>query len=203
MSNGAGRTAGGSPALVSGRDWEKVHRDYAASSLYRFAVLDDFLEEDACLGLRRRLLKHWGWRRKHWESEQLYNGRPNIADVFEIAETLRDCLPILIGGLQLVDHWGILYHTNVGLHPHADAGKVQFNLWLTPEEYNLDPTSGGLIFYDTRRASDQMVHEYGAASHCLEYLRQHTRGGSFTVPYRYNRGLVFDRFLTVARRISS
>lgn len=34
-----------------------------------------------------------------------------------------------------------------GIAVHADSATVNLNFWLTPDEANLDPTSGGLVVY--------------------------------------------------------
>lgn len=34
-----------------------------------------------------------------------------------------------------------------GITIHADSASVNLNFWVTPDEANLDPTSGGLVVY--------------------------------------------------------
>lgn len=34
-----------------------------------------------------------------------------------------------------------------GITVHADVAKVNLNFWVTPDEANLDPSSGGLVVY--------------------------------------------------------
>lgn len=34
-----------------------------------------------------------------------------------------------------------------GISVHADSASVNLNFWVTPDEANLDPSSGGLIIY--------------------------------------------------------
>lgn len=34
-----------------------------------------------------------------------------------------------------------------GISVHADSASVNLNFWVTPDDANLDPTSGGLVVY--------------------------------------------------------
>ena len=36
---------------------------------------------------------------------------------------------------------------NSGIDIHADPSKITINMWLTPDESNLDPETGGLVVY--------------------------------------------------------
>ena len=69
-----------------------------------------------------------------------------------------------IGGGQ--NHSGTV-HTHHTTHSvHADNAAVNMNLWLTPDDANLDPDGGGLIIYRTRapvrseRASERASAEF-------------------------------------------
>lgn len=42
----------------------------------------------------------------------------------------------------MVDHGSI-----DGIGVHADHAAVNLNFWVTPDEANLDPSSGGLVVY--------------------------------------------------------
>lgn len=109
-----------------------------------------------------------------------------------LAEELRVGLPTIIGDLDLVFWWAIMYHRNVGGMAHSDHGAVTLNLWLTPDACNLDPSSGGLVLLDVKRTADMAVHEFSAPPYCVDYAERHTRGEQRVVPYRCNRALVFD-----------
>jgi hypothetical protein len=63
---------------------------------------------------------------------------------------------------------------------------------MTPDEYNLEPKSGGMILYDVKRTDSMMVHEFNAAPYCVDYFKSKTRGGSVVIPYRCNRTVIFD-----------
>ena len=67
--------------------------------------------------------------------------------------------------------WGFKYkpsgsnHTT-GIAPHADTAAVNLNFWVTPNESNLDPDSGGLVVYEklvTGAEVSEAAYQHGRA----------------------------------------
>jgi hypothetical protein len=178
--------------ILQPRDWGAAEQSFRSSAPFDFVVLDDFLDDGLCRSLHGELVGHWGWRQKNNLSPHLHNDMPKVAVVPLVAEALRAGLPTVIGDLDLVFWWAIMYHRNTGGTAHSDHGAVTLNLWLTPDECNLDSETGGLVLFDVKRTPDMAVHEFSAPPYCVDYMTQRTRGERIVVPYRCNRAVVFD-----------
>lgn len=71
---------------------------------------------------------------------------------------------------------------------------VNINLWITPDDANLDPSSGGLVVYTTRPPANVDFDTNSPdtdASAYLEFLEA-TNYANVTVPYKQNRAIIFD-----------
>lgn len=178
--------------MLTTRNWANVTEEYRSSGPYNFAVLDDFLVSEVAQSVRNQLLDSWGWQYKNWQAQELYVRDPEISEIPVIANELKRNLPGLLDGYEFVRCWAFMHQRNAGLDVHADNGAVTVDLWITPEEYNLDPTSGGLVFFDVKRVPDQMIHEFNTVEWAEDYFRKHTRGYSTKVAYRFNRAVLFD-----------
>lgn len=177
---------------VTERHWPDVVKEYRATSPYNYAVLDDFLPENVIASVRSQLLAQWNWQYKNWQAQELYVRDPAIPEVPLIAAELKQQVPELLDGYEFVRCWAFMHQRNAGLKVHADNGAVTLDLWITPDEYNLDADTGGLVFFDVKRQPDQMIHEFNTVEWAEKYFRQHTRGRSEKVGYKYNRAVLFD-----------
>ena len=77
---------------------------------------------------------------------------------------------------------------------HADAAAVNVNFWITPDEANLDPTSGGLIVWDKEAPDDWDFKEYNSDknTHKIREFLDRNHANAITVPYRQNRAVIFN-----------
>ena len=67
----------------------------------------------------------------------------------QISEELRGLMPNVFGDHRLNQAWGYKYNTHPqGIKEHADFAAVNTNFWITPDEANEDPDSGGLVVWD-------------------------------------------------------
>jgi hypothetical protein len=112
--------------------------------------------------------------------------------VDHIAGFLRDRLSTILGDLSLVECRAFMSRKNDGLDIHSDNGFVTLNIYLTHDEFNLQPDSGGLILYDVKRREGQLLHEFNAQPWCTEYFQRNTRGGKVKLGYAFNRAVLFD-----------
>src|SRR6266545_745447 len=186
------RTSQTTPAVLTERDWKAVVDDYRSTSPYNFAVLDNLLPEDVIQSVRKQLLDQWGWQYKNWQAQELYVRDPDIPEIPIIAGEIKKRLPELLDGYEFVRCWAFMHQRNAGLKVHADNGAITLDLWVTPDEYNLDPTTGGLVFFDVKREPIQMIHEFNTVEWAEQYFREHTQGQSTKVGYQFNRGVLFD-----------
>jgi hypothetical protein len=76
-----------------------------------------------------------------------------------------------------------------GIGLHCDFARVSINIWITPDDANLDPNSGGLIVYKLKAGNitfnDAQSEAFGA-----EFLESH-RHNNVTVSYKQNRAVIF------------
>jgi hypothetical protein len=179
-------------ALIADRDWDAVEKQFFETQPYNYAVMDDFLVPDAREEVRQAIVSNKGWSFMNWQAEELFIRNFELSAVHKMAQTVASRLPRVLANLSLVQHIAFMHQRNNGLCAHSDTGRVTLDLWLTPDEYNLEPNTGGLVLYDVKRTSDQDIHQFNARPWCVEYFNKHTRGGSVTVGYKYNRAILFD-----------
>lgn len=114
--------------------------------------------------------------------------------LLQIAHDLKQALPEVLGGLHLQQMWGYKYaDTSTGIGIHADNAAVNVNFWITPDEANLDPESGGLIVYDQIAPQEWLFHDYNARSdkELHAWLAEH-QAQPQVIPYRQNRIVLFN-----------
>lgn len=82
-----------------------------------------------------------------------------------------------------------------GISAHADDALVNLNIWLAPDDANLDSASGGLIVYDSRPEDgfDLALYNEARGTEALAALLE--GAASTTVPHRQNRCVAFDSAL--------
>lgn len=178
--------------FLAERDWMQVEHEYAQSDPYNYSILDDFFTPETFTSVRERLLSDWGWQYKNWQANELYVRDPEIPEIQSVAVELKKRLPNILDGLEFVRRWSFMHQRNVGLKVHADNGAVTVDVWMTPDEFNLLPRAGGLVFFDVKRDPDMLIHEFNAVEWAERYYNEHTKGMSEKIRYRCNRAVFFD-----------
>jgi hypothetical protein len=189
---------------VNDHDWSAKGAQFFQTSPYNYAVLDNFLSPATCTEVRDHLIhsKGWGFMNVLGPECVLFVRNFDLPLVSRIATTLINCLPEVFGGLSLVEYSAFMNRENQGLSIHSDNGFVTLNIYMTPDEFNLDPNQGGTLLYDVKRGEHQSLHEFNAEPWSTEYFKQHTKGGVARIGYRFNRALLFDaRTLHSAERM--
>lgn len=178
--------------LIVEQDWEAIEKQYFETEPYNYAIIDNLLTPDVCEEVRKNIVHNKGWSFMNWQAEELFIRNFNMPLVQDISRAVAEHMPRVFENLSLVQHIAFMHQRNSGLCPHSDTGLVTLDLWLTPDEYNLEPDTGGLVLYDVKRTPEQEIHEFNARPWCVEYFNQHTRGESVTVGYKFNRAILFD-----------
>ena len=116
-------------------------------------VVDDALTPDALDSLRLFCLESTVWsenRYRHGRLGSMFHDGFNCPLLVQIAEELQATLPrILTPQVPARQIWGYRYANRAPQEtPHADFAVVNVNFWITPDEANLDPSTGGLLVYD-------------------------------------------------------
>jgi hypothetical protein len=180
------------PANTEGatHDWHRTHP--------QIIVVDDLLTPPALEKLRRFC---WGstiWRDTHPEGYLTAMPEHGLACplIAQIDEEMRAAYPGILGTHQLRYLWAFKYDSKLsGVGTHADPSLVTFNFWITADEANLDPASGGLTVWDVAAPKDWKTQQYiGDTPGCQAFL-SHANAKAVTIPYRSNRAIVFSSAL--------
>jgi hypothetical protein len=65
---------------------------------------------------------------------------------------------------------------------HADFAATNVNFWLTPDEANLDPTSGGMIIYDAEASMSWDFNSYNKQGGKIARFLREQSAQAITVP---------------------
>ncbi len=180
------------------RSWapREVEREYLAERP-SIVVVDDFLAADALAELRLFCLESTVWstnRYHHGRLGSFFRDGFTSPLLVQIAEEIRAAFPRLVGARRpLTQIWGYKYApASPTLPPHADFAAVNVNFWITPDEANLDPRSGGLALYDVKAPKDWDFATYNRGARQIRELLAARKAKPRHIPYRCNRAVIFD-----------
>ncbi len=183
-------------ALAADLDTAAIEARYLGTQP-EVTYIDGLLSEEA---LRR--LREFCWSSTIWKKdyENGYLGA-FLGDGFasplllQIAEELRQRLPRIFGTHRLTQAWAFKHDSaRRGLNIHADAAAVNVNFWITPNEANLNPESGGLVVWDKEAPRDWDFRTYNSDSargRIYDWLKEQG-AREITIPYRANRAVLFN-----------
>lgn len=77
---------------------------------------------------------------------------------------------------------------------HADAAAVNVNFWITPNEANRNPESGGLVVWDKEApdAWDFAAYNDQKNKHKIQTFLEESGAKPITIPHRQNRAVIFN-----------
>jgi Flp pilus assembly protein TadD len=183
-----------SPAINPNNDDRAISNRWK-SATPQLVVIDNLLSPDALMALRRLCWGSTFWRQSF---EGGYLGAlpehgfavPLLA---QVSEELRICYPEIFQNHPLLQIWAFKYDSHLsGIKLHADFAAVNVNFWITPDEANLDPDSGGLVVWDKAAPLDWDFKKYNTGESEIRAFLKNAGANSITVPYRANRAVVFD-----------
>jgi hypothetical protein len=117
---------------------------------------------------------------------------PGIPEIQPVAVELKKRLPSVLDGLEFVHCWSFMHQRNAGLKVHADNDAVTVDVWMTPDEFNLLPDTGGLVLFDVKRDPHMLIHEFNTVEWAEQYYNKHAKGVSERIDYKCNRAVLFD-----------
>jgi len=182
------------PAVNPNNDIAAIAHRWRTSSP-QVVVIDDFLAPAALEALRRFCWQAPVWKKSYHEG---YLGAlpeegfaaPLLA---QIADELRETYGAIFGAHGLRYLWGFKCDSRLkGVNIHADFAAVNVNFWITPDEANLNPDSGGLIIWDKAAPLDWDFTTYNNDEGAIRFFLAQSGARSQTVPYRANRAVIFD-----------
>ncbi len=189
-----GRIEGG--ALNGAIDVAAVESGYLGKRP-EVTFVDGLVNDAALEALRRFCLDATIWKKDY---ENGYVGA-FLGDGFasplllQIAEELRLKFPRIFNHHRLTQAWAFKQDSaRKGLNIHADAAAVNVNFWITPDDANLDPSSGGLVVYDKEAPKDWNFKDYNSDRNKPKILAWLTEVGAeaIKIPYRSNRAVIFN-----------
>ncbi|PIQ23275.1 hypothetical protein COW36_08005 [bacterium (Candidatus Blackallbacteria) CG17_big_fil_post_rev_8_21_14_2_50_48_46] len=185
-----------SPYLNPNHDYEALEFEFLKSS--GWINWDSFLTEAALEALRKCCLESTFWR--DYYAEEGYLGAfmdDGFANrlLFGIAQELTEAMPKIFKNLPLRYLWAFKYHSeSKGIRLHADQAQINLNFWLTPDSANLDPTGGGLLFYDKKPPENWGFQAYNDQSSqgLIEYWLKESQAQEQKIAHRQNRAVLFQ-----------
>ena len=189
------------PALPQGAlnpelNVEEIEQRYNASQP-EIIYIDTLLQPEALTALQQFCRESTIWK-KDYEDGYIgaFLGEGFSSPLLlQVAEELRTAFPGIFHQHRLLQAWAFKQDSaRRPLKIHADAAAVNVNFWITPDDANLDPASGGLIVWDKEAPRDWDFKVYNSTAFqpkIREFLNE-SGASPVKVPYRANRALVFN-----------
>ncbi len=181
--------------LASENDWQAIEDEYLGGTP-EIVCIDNLLSARALQELRRFCQLSAVWKIEY--GNQYLGAFPKSGFLSPlhvgIARELGQKMPRIFGPHRLEQLWGFKYSSKLGagIKVHADFSRVNLNFWITPDEANLDPESGGLVVYDVASPPSWPFQEYNGNENAIyEFLRK-SGAGKRRIPYRCNRAVLFN-----------
>ena len=159
--------------------------------------VDDLLRPEALERLRRFCWESTIWKKDY---ENGYIGA-FLGDGFatplllQVADELRKTFPRIFGSHPLTQAWAFKHDSaRRGLNIHADAAAVNVNFWITADDANLNPASGGLVVWNKEAPREWNFKDYNSDANrgkIYDWLKQ-VGAGDVRIPYRSNRAVIFN-----------
>jgi hypothetical protein len=189
MEGGAVEPAGATPGLFAA--WR--------SSAPQMVVVDGFLTTPALERLRAYCAGSTMWRKVY---DAGYLGAapedgfacPLLAQIVEEMQALYR--PILDD--EPFRYLGAFKYDSeacAGTNTHGDNSIVNVNLYIAPDEANLDPEHGGMVIWDRAAADVGELRRYNGDEAATRRMLTETGARATVVPHRANRAVIFKSTL--------
>ena len=188
---------------ISNNDEQKYDKDKL--SVPGIVVVDDILSNEALQKIRQLLLEsNVFYQTKMPKKFGTYAGAyidDGLHDkiLLQLAFELNKALPRVMKNHSLKYLWAYKYDSddsNGGINIHADQAAVNVNIWITPEDANLDKSSGGLVVFTAKPPPDWDFAAYNTdTERVIDEILAPSGFQNVTVPHRENRAVIFDSAL--------
>jgi len=158
-------------------------------------VIDDLLTAEALAALRHFCLASTIWDESFEEGYVGARPESGFASplLAQIADELRAAYPTIFRDYPLLYAWSFKYDNRLrGTKIHADFAAVNVNFWITPDEANLDPETGGLKVWDVAAPLDWDFERYNRDEPAIRQFLHQCQAKAVRIPYRANRAVIFD-----------
>ena len=217
LSNSDGDTA----SLLTPRKWTHVEQQWYGEDPNHanpgVVVIDNLLSPETLQRVREYLLVSTMWYEAKTPRYGNYLGAYLGDGMFdtllnEVAFELHKAMPRVMKDHALKQMWSYKYESSpnnvgdedesgrTGVHVHADDAMINVNIWLTPNEANLEPSSGGLVVYTMKPPPEWMdwldFSDFNSNWENIDkYILRPSEYENVTIPYKQNRAVIFDSFL--------
>ncbi len=189
------------PVLGEGWDRREVERRYEVPP--GICWVDGLLTPAALADLRRFCLESTIWNDVGHNFKEDATRRAYLGTyagdgfccplLFQIAEDLTRALPAILKDHRLQQMWAYKYEPRLeGIGIHGDNAAVNVNFWLTPDEANLNPESGGLVVYPVEAPAAWDFDDYNKDRKKIRRFLDGSGVEPVNVPYRQNRAVIFN-----------
>ena len=117
----------------------------------------------------------------------------NTPLLMQVSEEFRTMFPSIFAESPLQMSWAYNYddHSESGIHMHGDNFAVNCNLWVTPDEANLDKESGGLVVWTVPAPLDWDFDEFNTKMGNEKMAKLVEDAERIVIPYKQNRMVLF------------
>lgn len=184
-----------------------VNRNHSAAAVLeqwragdpQAVVVDDFLTPPALERLRRYCAESTVWRRVY---EAGYIGA-TPADGFacpmltQIIEEISSVYADILRGHGFRYLGGFKYDSELstGTNIHADYSAINVNLYVTPDDANLDPDTGGMLIWNVAARDESELRRYNGSDGEIRAHLRRSQAQTIRVAHRANRAVLFKSSL--------
>jgi Flp pilus assembly protein TadD len=186
----ADRVPGG--AVNPRLDVSAIETDYRRN-VPGITFADGFLTPDGLASLRRFCLEATVW----FESRPANGGLGAVFDdgfccplLLQIADELRQTLPGIFGLHTLRKLWASKHDNHANSSTLHVASAITVNFWVTPDDANRDPTSGGMTVWDKPAPSAGDAAKGNNDPAALRRFLAETQARAINIPHRQNRVVI-------------
>ena len=177
-------------------DIKSIEHEYVNSNP-EIVVIDNLLTPEALLSLQKFCNSANIFKRPYpngYVGAFLSHGMSNEF-LLKLSEDLRLTYKEIMKDYKLIQSWIFKHDTNQkGVITHADVAKVNVNLWISRQESNLSPKTGGLQIWKKIPPDDWSFgdYNYDINSKKMEELLKKDKAEKIQVPYKENRAVIFN-----------
>lgn len=187
------------PEISSGAigrlDRAAIERDYLGREP-GITWVDGLLTQEALASLRRFCLESTVWFDCFYRNNYLGAFAEDgfmCPLLWQIGRELPQRLPGIFGSHTLRKVWAFKYGDEIkGIESHADFAAINVNFWITPDEANSDPASGGLVLWDKEAPAEWDFATFNYDQQAMDDFISASEAITHTVPYRCNRAVIFN-----------
>jgi hypothetical protein len=159
------------------------------------AWFDGLLTPGALASLRRYLLQSTIWHDfSHIEGFVASYLQEGLACplLLQIVDEIRARFAPLLAEHPLTQAWAFKgLQAQSAIDAHADDAAYSINFWITPDEANLDPESGGLRVCRADPPKEWKIKDYAAdRAQVAAFLKENSESTT-EIPYKANRAVLF------------